>query len=283
MATFDFCIDQSLKAGRITGDVAERLKQADDPDAELTSIVADLSRQKRESVIQTVRLSEAWANASSWEGRSIKGGKHKKDPMKGINSLLARDIQGVAKYGNVDLLATGYKAQYHAKFVDAMQHFRTRALGFYQNKEDLNKLIKAIYGEAVDDPQIKKFAKDWHELVETMRKDFNARGGSIAKNQKWLLPQHHDVRSILALGKSGKFGAVDLDKAKDLWLKEITPFLDPDSMLDDLGSPLTKQQFDEALDYTFETIVTNGANKTQDLTVPRMGTKLSRRHAEKRF
>lgn len=284
MASFDFCIDQSLKAGRITKDVAERLKNSDDVDTELTNIVANLNRQKRETVIQTVKMAENWNKASSWQGKSILGRYHKsQDPLKGINALLARDAQGVAKYINVDLLATGYKSQYHAAFADAMQHFRTRALGWYQNKEDLTKLIKSIYGETVDDPKIMKFANDWHKLNERMRTEFNAKGGSINKNDKWLLPQNHDARAILSLGKNAKLGKVDLEKAKAAWIKEITPFLDFDQMVDDLGKPLSKQQIDEALDYTFETIVTNGANKTQDFSVPRLGKKLSRRHSERRF
>ena len=284
MATFADCIELAVNAGKISKDVAERLRAAPDPDAELTNIVAKLSRQKRETVIQAVRLSDAWKNAASWEGRSIFNTTHKADPLSGIQALLSRDIQGVAKYSNVELTTKAYQSQYHSAFVDAMQHFRTRALGWSQNEADLQKLVRAIYGEDVGDPQIMRFAKDWAELNERMRQDFNARGGSISKNERYLMPQHHDARAVLALGKTGRLSKPDLDLALREWKRRITPQLDLTQMVDDAGNQLSPEALDETLDYVFESIITNGANKTKDLSsVPAMGGKLSRRHSERRF
>ncbi len=272
MASFDFCIDQTFKAGRITKDVAERLKQADDVDGELTNIVANLSRQKREIVIQTVKLSKAWENASG----------HKRGSLAGINSMLSVDVSGKAGYQNIDLLSKSYQAEYQAQVADMLQHFRTRALGFYQNEAELQKLIKAIYGEDVGDPQLMKFANDWHTLNEKMRSDFNAMGGSISKNDRYLLPQHHDARSIIKLGKE-RGRKLDIDLALRKWKERIIPFLDRSQMTDDAGKPLSDTEFNEALDYTFDSIITNGANKTEILSPTKVGKKLSRKHSERRF
>lgn len=260
MATFDFCINQALAAKKISKDVADRLKQSDDVDAELTSIVANLNQQKREAIIQTIRLSEAWEKASN----------HTKGAYEGLLSLLSKDRTGEAGYGNVEYLQKYYQGLYHSKVADTLQRFRTRKLGFYQNEGDLNKLIRAIYGEDVGDPQLQGFAKDWLNLIEEMRVDFNGKGGSIGKNERYLMPQNHDANTIEKAGK-------------EVWKEKIMPRLDRSQMLDDTGRQLSDEQLSEALDYTFETITTRGLNKTQDLTVPRMGKKLARKHSDRRF
>jgi len=260
MASFDFCIDHAFKSGRITKDVAERLKGAEDVDAELTNIVANLNRQKRETVIQTVRLSEGWKKAS----------QHENGAYEGLLSMLSKDRTGKAGYENVEYLQKYYQGQYHSEVAEMLQAFRTRALGFYQNETELNKLVRAIYGEDVGDAQMMKFAKEWHKLNERTRKDFNARGGSIGKNERYLMPQHHDAKAVQKIGL-------------DEWKKQIIPKLDRTQMLDDAGKPLTEKQLSEALDYTFESITTHGLNKTNDLTVPRLGKKLSRKGSDRRF
>jgi len=68
MASFDLCIEQAFKAGKITKDVAERIKSADDPETAINSIVGDLTRQKREAAIQAIRLADAWDNVQGYKG-----------------------------------------------------------------------------------------------------------------------------------------------------------------------------------------------------------------------
>ena len=140
-----------------------------------------------------------------------------------------------------------------------------------QDEEGLNNFIKAVYGETVDDPEIMKAAKAWIDLTEELRTDFNARGGSISKNESWLFPQNHDMRSITKAGKKE-------------WIGFISNRLDRSKMLDDLGKPLDDDQLAEALSYVYETITTGGANKAKGLSVPRgLGNKLSRAGSEQRF
>jgi len=263
---FNKCIDIAFKAGKITKDIAERIKAADDPELAIDSVLTDLSRQKREAAIQAVRLSKAWDNIKT----------HPDGLYDGLIGLLTKDPKGKAAYFNVEYLGKFYEGKYDSMMAEALSVFRTRNIGFSQDEAGLRNLVRAIYGEAVDDPQIMKFAKQWESLTETIRLDFNAKGGSISKNERWLMPQNHDAREMLAKGKTEV-------ESKALWKEKITPMLDRNNMLDDLGNPLTDEAFDEALDFTFETIVSGGLNKTKDFTVPRMGAKLSRKGSEKRF
>jgi len=266
LASYNECIDIAFKNGKITKDVAEKIKAADDPEVAIDSVLADLSRQKREAAIQAVRLSKAWDNIKT----------HPDGLYDGLIGLLTKDPKGKAGYFNVEYLGKFYEGKYDSMLAEALSAFRTRAVGFSQDEAGLRSMVRAIYGEAVDDPQITKFAKDWADTVETIRTDFNAKGGSISKNEKWLMPQNHDAREILAKGKTEA-------ESQELWKAKITPMLDRNNMLDDIGNPLSDEAFDEALDFTFKTIVSGGLNKTKDFTVPRMGAKLSRKGSEKRF
>lgn len=260
MASFNECIDISFKAGKITKDVAEKIKAAENPEVAIDDVLADLSRQRREAAIQAVRLAEAFDKIKS----------HPDGMYNGLIGLLTKDPKGKAGYFNVEYLAKFYQGKYQSKMADSLSRFRTRAIGFSQDQEGLNNMVKAIYGEAVDDPQIKQFADDWAKLTEELRLEFNAKGGSVSKNEKWLLPQNHDARAITKVGL-------------DAWKQKIRPMLDRDNMLDDLGNKLSDEDFEKSLDFTYETITSGGLNKTKDFTAPRMGKKLSRRGSEKRF
>lgn len=277
MASFDFCIDQAFKAGKITKDIAEKIKTAEDPETAINSIVGDLTRQKREAAIQAVRLAEGWDKIQSYAANvGDRSGILKKvfgDANKeygGLIALLTKDVSGRAGYENVEKLGAFYESKFQSQFADALSRFRTRSIGFSQDQEGLKNLTKAIYGDAVDDPEIMRFAKDWVDVVENIRLEFNAKGGSISKNEKWLLPQNHDAPSIEKMGL-------------DTWKNRIAPMLDRNQMLDDAGKPLDDKAFSEGLDYTFETITSGGLNKAKDFTVPMLGKKLSRKGSERRF
>jgi len=260
VADFDYCIDQAFKNGQITKATADEIKAAPNPEDAINNLVTAKTRQKREAAIQAVRLAEGWERIKS----------HPVSMHDGLISMMVRDQTEKAGYVNVDYLAKTYHAKYNSMMAEALSAFRTRRVGFEQDQKGLTKFIKAIYGEPVDDAEIEQFAKDWGKTIEQARLDFNAKGGSISKNESYLLPQNHDAEAIKNLGK-------------DHWKARIMPLLDRSKMTDDLGEQLSDQDFEAAIDYTFETITTGGLNKTKDFTVPRLGKKLARKGSDQRF
>ena len=256
---FSQCVDIALRNKKISREVADAILASDNPNETIDELLGDYSRQRRETAIQAVRFSQAMADIES----------HPNGPYHGLMALMSKDTKGVAAYNNVEYLGRFYEGKYHSKWAESMSRFRTRMFGLTQDEEGLNKLIKAIYGEAVDDPDIEKFARQWHELSDEMRNDFNARGGSISKNERWLMPQRHDASAINKLGRKQ-------------WKEDIIPLLDRDNMLDDNGKALSDEQFDAMMDYVFETITTGGLNKVKEMSVPMMGKKLSRKGSESR-
>ena len=265
MPSFADCIAQSLNAGNISKELADRIKNAQDPETAISQIVGDITRAKREAAIQAVRIADAWKNIQSYAEKD--GGTL----YDGLIALMTKDPTVRADYGNVEYLGKYYEGKYHAQFAELLSRFRTRSIGFTQDTEGLKKLVKAIYGESVDDPDIMRFAKDWKGVTDNIRNEFNAKGGSIPKNEKWLMPQNHDAKAILKIGL-------------DEWKAKISNLVDRNQILDDTGRPLDNDSLEEALDQVYETITTNGINKTRDFAATTgSGAKLSRRGSERRF
>ena len=260
MPSYSQCIQKAVDAGNLRDELAQDLFGAENPDEAINEVLANLSRAKREAALQAVRVSQGYKNAMS----------HPDGGYYGLIALMTKDNRQKAKYENVEYLAKYYEGQYQAEFADALSRFRTKRLGFAQDKQGLEKMVRAVYGETVDDPDIVKFAAQFSEINEKMRLKFNEMGGSISKNERYLLPQNHNAQALLKVGKVA-------------WKEKILPKLDTEQMVDDFGKPMTPAKLNEALDYVYDTITTGGINKAKDLTVTRLGTKLSRKGSEKRF
>lgn len=257
---FERCVNEALAQNRLSKDVAQAILDSDDPNQAIDDVLGNLTRQKRETAIQAVRISQAYDSVKS----------HPQGMSAGITALMTKDPRGNAKYKNVEFLAKYYEGKFHSMNAEALAKFRSRMFGIEQDEEELAKFLKAIYREDVDDPEIKAMADAWHETAEQMRVLFNARGGSISKNERWLMPQRHDQASIKNAGV-------------ETWKETIRDLLDREFMVDEAGRPLSDEQFEEALDAVYETISTGGLNKAKGLSVPRLGKKLSRKGGEKRF
>ena len=257
---FERCVNEALAQNRLSKDVAQAILDSDDPNQAIDDVLGNLTRQKRETAIQAVRISQAYDSVKSHSGGMSAG----------ITALMTKDPTGRAKYKNVEFLAKYYEGKFHGMNAEALAKFRSRMFGIEQDEEELTKFLKAIYREELDDPEIKAMADAWHETAEQMRVLFNARGGSISKNERWLMPQRHDQASIKKAGV-------------ETWKETIRDLLDREFMVDEAGRPLSDEQFEVALDAVYETISTGGLNKAKGLSVPRLGKKLSRKGGEKRF
>lgn len=255
------CIDVAVEAGKISKSMGQEILNAESPEDAISNLVKNISREKREKAIQSIRIAEAYD--------AIK--KHSSgDAMTGLMNLMVKDISGKGNLLNVDALGKVYSQKYMSKWAEELSAFRTRTFGLSQDQEGLNNFIRAVFGEDVGDAKITKAAQNWLKLVDDMRSDFNSVGGSISKKDDFLLPQNHDMRSVRNAGFKE-------------WRAFIINKLDRNKMVDDQGRVLSESNFKDSLEYVYETISTGGLNKAKDFTVPNMGTKLSRKGSEKRF
>ena len=241
--------------------MADEILAAPDQAEMIKDIAETLSRERREKVVDAIRLSNAIEAAES----------HPEGLGAGLASLMGKDVTGKANYANVDFLQKTYTNQFLAGWANGLERFRTKTFGLSQDKEGINNFVRALHKETVDDADIMQIAKDYNAMMDNVVEEFNAAGGSISKNENWILPQKHDMTRVAKL-------------SEDEWVDYIKPLLDRNKMLDDAGKPLDDEQFDKGLRYTYQTITTGGMNKSQGFGVPRgLGRKLSRKGSEKRF
>lgn len=257
MADFVFCVNEALKAKAITKANAERILSSDNPEQAVQDLTLELSQAKKEKMVQSIALNKRYKELMSVD-----------DKGEGLIGLMTKSDK--TPYANIEKTAQGISAVYHSKVVDFLTKFRTRKFGLSQDKEGLKKLVDSMMGKTIDDAEIAGMAKTLSDVFEDMRLTFNKLGGSIGKNESWALPQTHDARKLIKMGK-------------DAWIKTIKPMLDRSKMTDDAGKVLTDAELDEALGYSFDSITTGGLNKIQGMQVVGMGKKLSRRHADRRF
>lgn len=258
MSDFATCIPKV--ATRLPKEVQQLLNSADDPNAVLDDYITTLTIQKKEAAFQAVRLAQAFDDAAS----------HPEGLYQGIESLMVMDRTMKAGYESVDSLSNYYDSMFQARAAEILFRFRRKGLGIFMDEEGLAKFIRAVYGETTDDAEINALAKQWLELTEVIRREKNRNGASISKNERFLLPQNHDARALKKMGK-------------DVWKEKIRPLLDANQMRDDAGNLLSRSQMEDLLDYVYDSITMHGLNKVKDLTVPKLGRKLSRRGSERRI
>lgn len=267
MSSFSECIDAVLATGKISREVAEAIKQSPTPLDTINAMTGNVKRQRREAAIQALRIAQQWDKINN----------HPLGKVKGLMSTMAKDTSGKSGYRNVDMRRQYYEHRYQSMIAEVLQNFRSRMTidprkGFITyDEEGLMKLTKALYGEAVDDPEIKALADQYSKMLEVIRNDFNRLGGSISKNERYVMPQNHDAATVRKYGK-------------DEWLSDIDGWIDSEYMTDDFGNKLSPDELQAGLEYAYESITTNGLNKAKDFTAPaRQGQKMARRGSEKRF
>lgn len=98
-------------------------------------------------------------------------------------------------------------------------------------------------------PIAKAGAEAWLKVTEAMRQRFNAAGGDVGRLDYGYLPQAHDQARVLARGA-------------DQWAAEVLPLLDRSRYVDEAGAKLPDAEVLTILRSAWETISSDGANKS---------------------
>lgn len=104
---------------------------------------------------------------------------------------------------------------------------------------------KAGTGNAI----AKAGAEAWLKVTEAMRQRFNAAGGDVGRLDYGYLPQAHDQARVLARGA-------------DKWAADVLPLLDRSRYVDEAGAKLPDAEVLAILRNAWETISSDGANKS---------------------
>lgn len=194
---------------------------------------------------------------------------HKLPIRERIDRLVANygDMSGIQ---SIDSKAKAIAALYRGELTDLFTNIKG-ALGLYTDKEMINKVAREMFGENTGDATAKQIANKMQEVFENMRQRFNRSGGDIGKLDDWGLPQTHSAEKLLVAGKQ-------------VWVDSSMQRINRDKYVNEDGTLYSDTQVRELLDYAYQSITTNGANK---LEVGRQNTgggssKVTNKHSEGR-
>lgn len=284
-STVNGCVAKLLKVGLITRPQAQAIlnaqtaaARAGQPQPGLVAIAAakqSIARKQYLAALQASVINDLLTKAAA----------HPKGFSRGVQSLLARDVTGKAKWANVDYRRIGIMNWYTSQIVDAMDVMRPKMAGLSQDAKLLDDISRELDGAPTGNAEAARAAKQLADLFENVRTRFNDAGGDIPKRADWGRPQHHDAIRISEAGKAGwtkgMTAAQKSAASRAAWKSYITPLLDPQRMRNVMGLPPSPTELDASLDFVYETITTRGLNKM----VPGQagGKKLANMHADSRY
>lgn len=189
--------------------------------------------------------------------------------MEVIDRMVAAhgDMSGIQ---SIDSKARGIAAIYRGDLVDFYTNIKG-GLGIFTDQELVQKIVRERFGENTGDALAKKISDKMGNVFETMRERFNRNGGDIGKLDNWGLPQTHNLEKIAKAGK-------------EAWVNKAESLIDTRQYVHENGDYYSQQEIRSLLEYTYDTLSSDGANKIE---VGRQATgggtsKVTNRHSESR-
>ncbi|OTG80811.1 hypothetical protein B9T31_16055 [Acinetobacter sp. ANC 4558] len=143
-------------------------------------------------------------------------------------------------------------------------------MGIFTDKDLVQKIIRERFGVNTGDSVAKSISDKLGNVFENMRERFNRSGGDIGKLDNWGLPQTHSLEKIIKVGK-------------EAWVSKAEQLIDTKQYVHEDGSYYSQKEIRDLLEYSYDSITTNGANKTE---IGRQsyggGSKVTSRHSESR-
>lgn len=176
------------------------------------------------------------------------------------------DMSGIQ---SIDSKARGIAAIYRGDLVEFYTSIKG-GLGVFTDKDLVQKIVRERFNDSTGDVLAKQISDKMGEVFEGMRQRFNRSGGDIGKLDDWGLPQTHNLEKIAVAGKQA-------------WVDKAESLIDTSKYVHEDGSYYSQQEIRELLEYSFDTLTSNGANKTEIGRQSFGGnSKVTSRHSESR-
>ncbi|NDW80050.1 hypothetical protein [Acinetobacter baumannii] len=189
--------------------------------------------------------------------------------MEVIDRMVAAhgDMSGIQ---SINSKARGIASIYRGELVDFYTNIKG-GLGVFTDQGLVQKIVRERFGENTGDALAKKISDKMGDVFETMRDRFNRNGGDIGKLDNWGLPQTHNLEKIAKAGK-------------EAWVNKAESLIDTRQYVHENGDYYSQQEIRSLLEYTYDTLSSDGANKIE---VGRQATgggtsKVTNRHGESR-
>ncbi|MDN8507552.1 hypothetical protein QZL11_00605 [Acinetobacter baumannii] len=188
--------------------------------------------------------------------------------MEVIDRMVAAhgDMSGIQ---SIDSKARAIASIYRGELVDFYTNIKG-GLGIFTDQELVQKIVRERFGENTGDALAKKISDKMGEVFDGMKDRFNRSGGNIGTLTNWGLPQTHSLEKIVKAGKQA-------------WVDFVISRQDRNQFTHADGSLYSDVELKELLEYSFDTLSSNGANKTEIGRQSFGGnSKVTSRHSESR-
>jgi len=199
------CLNDGVEAGRVSRAGAEKALAAvrrimeENPGVSEGAAMAEAAetmtreaaRQKRQVALQALAINRMLQDVAA----------HPDGVAAGARGILARDISGKGSQFNVEGRQQAVRGILHGMMADALEAYRSTALGLKRDTLGLTRMVRELYGEATGDGVAGAAARGWTKATDYAVDRFNAAGGDIAKKQAWRLPQTWDGDAVKRMGR----------------------------------------------------------------------------------
>lgn len=177
------------------------------------------------------------------------------------------DMSGVQ---SLDSKSRGIASIYRGELTNLWTNIKG-AMGVFTDKDLVERIVRERFGQDTGDALAKQISDKMGNVFETMRERFNRSGGDIGKLDDWGLPQTHNLEKIAKAGK-------------ETWVSQSLNLIDRNKYVKEDGTLYSDKEIKDLLDYAYDTIASDGANKTE---IGRQATgggtsKVTNRHSESR-
>ena len=142
--------------------------------------------------------------------------------------------------------------QLHAYWISRASDVFTetqKGFGFLTNKEKTDDIVRALFGQKSNDPEINRIADSLATVFEDVRGTFNRSGGNVKKLDDWGMPTSHDQQKV-SLAGSNK------------WVDVLMNHVNRDKYVNSDGTLMSDAELRDFLGEAYKTISTGGANKS---------------------
>ncbi|MFN3074872.1 hypothetical protein ACK1JC_14850 [Acinetobacter sp. TY2] len=123
-------------------------------------------------------------------------------------------------------------------------------LGVWTDKVLVRDIVQERFGKDSGNPTAKSISDKMGEVFEGMRERFNRSGGDIGRLLNWALPQTHSAEKMVVAGR-------------DYWVNFVFPKQDRNNFVHEDGRLYSDDELKDLLQYSFDSITSNGANKLE--------------------
>lgn len=223
------CIDKALKTRRITPQQAEKIRKlAGEGEVDemrfLDSFLQDTAELKRRTMLQVIANKKNLADVRT----------HPEGIGRGVEAKVVHDPSGKAPYSNIDYRQKSIRATFHEMLAGFMDRYRTKNLGFTQDRKGLARVIDELHGTATGDSDAKAFAKMLSDTAEYGRLRLNVAGGNVPHRKDFGWVHTHNAKKIARV-------------SDEEWKEAISRELDPSRIFDSNGAPMSAERLDRLL------------------------------------